>query len=97
MIRQMIRSIFNQIGTIADRVRKSAERTWISVPANDVFHAGVALHATQLLINQIFGPLKPRGVMQRKIRVRLSLFSALLIHKLTPPQIRGGGILKPPA
>jgi len=97
MVRPMIRSIFNQIGTIADRVRKPAEWTWISVPANDVLHTGVALHATQFLINQFFGLMKPRGAMRRKIRVRLSLFFALLIHKLTPPQIRGGGVLKPPA
>jgi hypothetical protein len=56
-------SVFDQIGTIADRIRKAAEWTWIPVPANDILHGGVALHTTQFLINQFFVRMKSERVM----------------------------------
>src|SRR5262245_10063008 len=78
-------SVFNQIGTVADRIRKSTERTWIPVPANHVLHGGVALHTTQFLINQFFVRMKSGRVKRRMVRARLTRFSFLPIHMNTPP------------
>ena len=78
-------SVFDQIGAIADRVRKPTERAWIPVPANSVFHGGVTLHTAQLLINQFFVRMKSGLVIRRKIRAYLTRFSVLLLHMNIPP------------
>ena len=55
--------VFDQIRTVADRIRKPAEWTWIPVPTNDVLYRGVALHTAQFLVNQFFVRMKSGRVI----------------------------------